>query len=112
MSHRWRALPSQVVFPNQRSFGTWLERPSTAHPTSAVRVSASSLRKPWPPVVAARFVAPGDVEGLAGEISSLLANPDHAATLGAAARQAVRRFDGEVVAAAYIEAYLDAIAGQ
>ena len=61
---------------------------------------------------AARFVAPGDVEGLAGEISSLLANPDHAATLGAAARQAVRRFDGEVVAAAYIEAYLDAIAGQ
>jgi phosphatidylinositol alpha-mannosyltransferase len=59
---------------------------------------------------AARYVAPGDAEGLAASISGLLDDPEAIAGLGAAAREAVLRFDGANVAAAYISAYEDAIA--
>ncbi len=59
---------------------------------------------------AARYVAPGDVAGLAATIASLLEAPDEVAGLGRAARKRVLRFDGEAVAAAYVSAYEDAIA--
>ncbi|MCP3998519.1 MAG: glycosyltransferase family 4 protein [bacterium] len=58
----------------------------------------------------ASIVAPGDVAGLAAAITALLSDPGHAAAMGSAAESAVRRFDGEAVAAAYIDAYADAIA--
>jgi phosphatidylinositol alpha-mannosyltransferase len=58
---------------------------------------------------AGRFVAPGDAPGIAAEIERLLGDPEEAAALGSAARRSVQRFDGEVVAAAYIEAYQDAV---
>ncbi len=59
---------------------------------------------------AARIVAPGDAEGLAAALSDLLANPEESSRLGSAALASVRRFDGDVVAAAYIAAYEDAVA--
>jgi phosphatidylinositol alpha-mannosyltransferase len=55
------------------------------------------------------LVAPGDGEGLAAAITTLLDDPESIATLGAAAREQVRRFDGPVVAAQYVGAYEDAI---
>jgi phosphatidylinositol alpha-mannosyltransferase len=57
---------------------------------------------------AARFVPPGDSAGLAAQISELLADESAARALGAAALERVQRFSGEVVAAAYIDAYEDA----
>ncbi len=60
---------------------------------------------------AAVFTAPGDVEGLASSVAALLADPVEIARRGAAAREAVDRFDGSVVAAAYVEAYEEVIAG-
>jgi len=60
---------------------------------------------------AARIVSPGDAGGLAEAISQLLTDPLTARQLGAAAQQRVRRFDGEEVAAAYVDAYSDAIEG-
>ncbi|MDJ0954038.1 MAG: glycosyltransferase family 4 protein [Acidimicrobiia bacterium] len=56
----------------------------------------------------ASYVAPGDVAGLAGAIRALLSDPEETSRRGVAARRAVRRFDGAVVAAAYIGAYEDA----
>ncbi|MEA3501287.1 MAG: glycosyltransferase family 4 protein [Actinomycetota bacterium] len=60
----------------------------------------------------ARFVTPGHPDGLAQEIIELLTDFEKAAELGAAAAQRVRRFDGSSVAADYIVAYQDAIAGR
>ncbi len=60
----------------------------------------------------ARFVAPGDSDELAGQIIGLLLDPGEATDLGAAATERVRRFDGASVAAEYIVAYEDAIAGR
>lgn len=60
---------------------------------------------------AARFVAPGDSAGLATQIGALLADGQAAQALGSAAQDRARRFSGEVVAAAYIEAYEDAVSG-
>ncbi len=57
----------------------------------------------------ASYVAPGDVAGLAAALRSLLSDPAEVGRLGAAARSAVRRFDGSVVAAAYTGAYEDAL---
>ncbi len=59
----------------------------------------------------ARFAAPGDADELAQQIIEMLTDPDTAAELGAAAGERVRRFDGSSVAADYIVAYEDAIAG-
>lgn len=61
---------------------------------------------------AARFVEPGDAEGLAREIVHLLTDPDGAAGLGKAAAERIKQFDGSAVAAAFIEAYEDALAAQ
>lgn len=58
----------------------------------------------------AHFVEPGDADGLAREIIDLLANPASAANLGRAAAERVQRFDGSTVAAAFIQAYEDALA--
>jgi phosphatidylinositol alpha-mannosyltransferase len=60
---------------------------------------------------AARFVAPGDAAGLADAVSGLLGAPREVAALSHAARARVQRFDGSVVAAAYLSAYEEAIAG-
>ncbi len=59
---------------------------------------------------AARFVAPGDAFGLATEISSLLSDQTAARVLRSAALEQAQQYRGEVVAAAYIEAYEDALA--
>ncbi|MCP4306895.1 MAG: glycosyltransferase family 4 protein [bacterium] len=61
---------------------------------------------------AARFVAPGDSAGLATQIADLLADERTARELGASAQDRAQQFSGEVVAAAYIEAYEDAVSGQ
>ena len=53
----------------------------------------------------ARFVAPGDVAGIAREVSSLLHDDASATALGAAAKSRSSRFGREEVAAAYISAY-------
>ena len=58
----------------------------------------------------ASIVAPGDASGLAVAITALLSDPSKAAAMGSAAESAVGRYDGEVVSAAYIDAYADAIA--
>jgi len=60
---------------------------------------------------AARLVAPGDADGLAGAVIALLDTPNDIGALGKAARLRVQRFDGSVVAAAYLGAYEDALAG-
>ncbi|MEA2022885.1 MAG: glycosyltransferase family 4 protein [Actinomycetota bacterium] len=60
----------------------------------------------------ARFAAPGNSGELAQQIIELLIDPDTAAELGAAAAERVRRFDGTSVAADYVAAYEDAIAGR
>ena len=60
----------------------------------------------------ARFVEPGDAGGLAREVISLLADPTAAASLGQAAAERVKQFNGGAVAAAFIVAYEDAIAAQ
>ena len=62
---------------------------------------------------AARFVEPGEPGHLAEQIIDLLANP----ALGSrprphAAADRVQRFDGSTVAAAFLEAYEDALAAQ
>jgi phosphatidyl-myo-inositol alpha-mannosyltransferase len=51
----------------------------------------------------------GDARRLADEVVTLLLEPLRAADLGAAARQRSLDFDSEVVTAAYLEAYQDAI---
>lgn len=56
----------------------------------------------------ARFVAPGDATGLAGEVVSLLRDPSAAGALGKHAAAAARRFGREVVAGAYLDAYQEA----
>jgi phosphatidylinositol alpha-mannosyltransferase len=55
------------------------------------------------------LVAVGDEVGLAAAIAGLLDDPAQAASLGEAARRAVRRFDGGSVVAGYISAYREAI---
>lgn len=55
------------------------------------------------------LVAPGDSNGLGVAISALLDEPDTLGALGTAARNAVRRFDGGVVAKEYVAAYEEAI---
>ena len=55
------------------------------------------------------LVAPGDSQGLARAISTLLDQPGRVAALGVAARDAVRRFDGAIVAKQYVAAYEDAM---
>lgn len=57
---------------------------------------------------AASYVPPGDVRGLAEAISKLLDDPVATAAAGASAQRLVRRFDGSVVAAAYLQAYEEA----
>lgn len=57
----------------------------------------------------AELVGVGDVEEFGRRISMLLDDPLRTATLGAAARERVRRFDLDVVGAAYVDAYEDAI---
>jgi phosphatidylinositol alpha-mannosyltransferase len=59
----------------------------------------------------ARFVAPGDAAGLADAVVALLDAPDEMAAMSEAAQIRVQRFDGSVVAAAYLSAYEEAIAG-
>jgi phosphatidyl-myo-inositol alpha-mannosyltransferase len=58
------------------------------------------------------LVAPGDAVGLATAIGALLDDPGRVAALGEAARDAVVRYDGSTVAAAYTRAYEDAIASK
>lgn len=60
---------------------------------------------------AAVYAAPGDAPGIAAAINDLIDEPDRAAAMARAARGSVRRFDGAVVAAAYVAAYEDAVAG-
>jgi len=55
------------------------------------------------------LVPPGDTGALAGAVIDLLADPDRAQALGHEARQRAAQFDGSRVAAAYIEAYEDAV---
>lgn len=57
---------------------------------------------------AARYVPPGDSEGLADAIVTLLTNPSQRRELAIRAEAASRRFDIGVVASAYLNAYLDA----
>lgn len=57
---------------------------------------------------AAVYVAPGDAAGVAAAITGLLDDPTRTRELGASAVASVQRFDGAVVAAAYIAAYEDA----
>jgi phosphatidylinositol alpha-mannosyltransferase len=59
---------------------------------------------------AARFVAPGDAGGLGHEVVALLGDEAMARNLGERARAASARFGREVVAAAYLGAYEDALA--
>ena len=59
---------------------------------------------------AARFVAPGDAAGLAAAVIALLSSPAEITSLGDIARRRVERFDGSVVAAAYMTAYEEAVA--
>lgn len=60
---------------------------------------------------AARFVAPGDVPGLADEVIALLGDETVARELGSAASIASERFGREPVAAAYLAAYHEALQG-
>jgi phosphatidylinositol alpha-mannosyltransferase len=59
---------------------------------------------------AARFVSPGESAPLAREIIGLLVNSADAHDLGHAAAERVQRFDGSAVAAAFVDAYEDALA--
>ena len=57
-----------------------------------------------------RLVAPGDVEALAAEIETLVAEPEYARDLGAAGRDTVTRaFTWEVCGRATVAAYEDAL---
>ncbi|HHC08042.1 MAG TPA: glycosyltransferase family 1 protein [Actinobacteria bacterium] len=56
------------------------------------------------------FVGPGDPIALAERLIGLLDNPTAIRVLGTAARERARRFDGSVVATAYLEAYEAALA--
>ena len=57
-----------------------------------------------------RLVAPGDVEALAGEIEVLIGEPEYAKSLGAAARETVKRaFTWEACGRATVAAYEDAV---
>jgi glycosyltransferase involved in cell wall biosynthesis len=57
-----------------------------------------------------RLVAPGDVEALAGEIEVLIEEPEYAKSLGAAARETVKRaFTWEACGRATVAAYEDAV---
>jgi teichuronic acid biosynthesis glycosyltransferase TuaC len=57
-----------------------------------------------------RLVAPGDVEALAAEIQTLIAEPEYAKDLGAAARETVKRaFTWEACGRATVAAYEDAL---
>jgi glycosyltransferase involved in cell wall biosynthesis len=57
-----------------------------------------------------RLVAPGDVEALAAEIEALVAEPEYAKDLGAAARETVKRaFTWEACGRATVAAYEDAL---
>lgn len=58
-----------------------------------------------------RLVPVGDARALADGVVSLLDDPAGAAALGAAARDAVRRFDWPAVTAAYRAAYATAMTG-
>jgi len=59
---------------------------------------------------AGELVRPGDAVGLAERIVALLADDERRSLLGAAAAERVKRFDGPVVASAYLTAYQDAMA--
>jgi len=58
------------------------------------------------------LVAPGDPVGLADRVVALLGDRERLAALGTAARERARRFDGAVVAAAYLTAYRDALTAE
>ncbi|MGI9666975.1 MAG: glycosyltransferase family 4 protein [Acidimicrobiia bacterium] len=58
---------------------------------------------------AGRMVAPGDAEGLGEAVGDLLNDTAMRTELAEAALKRVERFDGSKVAAAYIDAYEDAI---
>lgn len=60
---------------------------------------------------AAVFVAPGDAATLAIAVIDLLGDPPRATAAGRVGRLRSERFDGATVAAAYIEAYQEAIRG-
>jgi phosphatidylinositol alpha-mannosyltransferase len=53
--------------------------------------------------------APGDAEGLAERVTTLLSDPQRVRELGTHARSEVMRFDGVTVAEAYLDAYEDAV---
>lgn len=59
---------------------------------------------------AAEFVAPGDVAGLAERLVALLRNETRCEELQTSATRRSHDFDGATVAAAYVEAYEEAIA--
>ena len=59
---------------------------------------------------AAELVAPGDVDGLAGRLVAVLTDDDRRTRLQGAAQRRATDFDGASVAAAYLEAYEEAIA--
>jgi phosphatidylinositol alpha-mannosyltransferase len=56
------------------------------------------------------LVKPGDVDGLADRLVSVLTDDAKRASLGLAGRERAEAFDGSVVAESYLEAYTDAIA--
>jgi len=61
--------------------------------------------------VSGRLVTPGDVEGFAEAVRSMLAEPDAAARMGAAARTVVTRdFSAATIAARWLENYRIALA--
>jgi hypothetical protein len=60
----------------------------------------------------ARLVAPGDVEGIAGALAELAADPALRARLGAHNRDYVRRFDWQELAERVREEYLAALASR
>ena len=60
----------------------------------------------------ARFVEPGDAEGVARQIIDLLDTPASAEELGLSAAKRAEQFDGAAVVAAFIEAYEDALTDQ